>query len=113
MCQACFTMRPVTTPQSTEVLIEHVDLSPTIKQFAAEHDMEIRKRAIARMTAYYDRTISTDHEPKWDKGCKEHGTFTDEKRRTVNWREQQVQEFDDTYWYEAIDYYNELIETEC
>lgn len=100
-------MIPSLTP-----LIEPVDLSPTIKQFAAEHDQEIRKRAIARLIAYFEITISTDHEPKWDKGCKEHGTFTDQKRMAVDWKDQQRQEFDDLYWYEVITYYNELVETE-
>lgn len=96
------------TPDLSDV----VDLSPAMKQFAADHDMEIRDRAVARLIAYFDRTISTDHEPKWDRGCKEHGTFTNEKRIGVDWREQQTQEFDDLYWYETILYYNELVETE-
>jgi hypothetical protein len=100
------------SPDLSDVEVELYDLSPTIKQFAAEHEQEIKRRAIARMIAYYEISISTDHEAKWDKGCKEHGTFTNEKRLAVDWKEQERQEFDDTFWYETILYYNELVETE-
>jgi len=84
------------------MLIAVADLSPQIKQYAADHEMEIKDAVIRMLCEYYDSSLSTNYEEKWDKGEREHGLFTEEKLNGVDWSAQFFDEAKDAFWYMTI-----------
>ncbi len=78
-----------------------MDLSPEIKQFAAEHEKEIKTAVLKMMADYFDSSLSENYHEKWDAGVAVHGPFTEEKL-PENWNEQLSAEFKDAFWYTTV-----------
>jgi hypothetical protein len=79
-----------------------MDLSPDIKRFAAENEMEIKAVLMQMLMEYYDSTVSENYEGKWDEGVLEHGGVTDEKINSINWVEELTKEMKDAFWYVTL-----------
>jgi hypothetical protein len=78
------------------------DLSPELKQFAAEHEMEIKEMVLDKLDEFFSCTVVDNYVEKWDAGVQEHGPMTAEVMQKVNWAEQQIMEFKDAFWYETL-----------
>jgi hypothetical protein len=83
------------------------DLSPAIKQFAAEHEAEIKAAVMLKMQEFFDSSISDNYHEKWDQGVEEHGPMTDDVLSLVNWMDEMAKEFKDAFWYQALILYRD------
>lgn len=83
-------------------VVDTPDLSPDIKQYGALDEQQIMREAAQLVLDFFDSTISTDFESKWDEGSKEHGALTLEKLYEVDWTDQMLQECKDLFWYQTI-----------
>lgn len=78
------------------------DLSSEIKQFAADHESEIKASVMQMMDEYFASSTSDLYHEKWDAGVQEHGPMTESVLDGVNWVEQMTMEFKDAFWYETL-----------
>jgi hypothetical protein len=78
------------------------DLSPAIKAFARLNEDRIKEAVMEKLEECFASTVTENYESKWDDGVKEHGAMSEEVLRNVNWIEQQLMEFKDAFWYEAL-----------
>ena len=79
-----------------------MDLSSEIKQFAAENEEEIKQNVLRMLEEFFDSSISSNYEEKWDAGAREHGAMTEDKLRRLSLAKELTSEFQDAFWYTAL-----------
>lgn len=89
-----------------------MDLSPDIKQFAAEHEKEIKASVLQMLTEFFESSISDNYHEKWDLGVQEHGAMTEDTLNKVNWVMEMTKEFQDAFWYQCLILYRQAREQE-